>query len=160
MKGGVLIAGVGNVFLGDDAFGVEVARRLQREALPSGVRVIDSGIRGLHLVYELLDDPELLVVVDAVGRGTEPGTVFVLEPEIDELPARADAHGMDLPAVFSTLVAMGGKVPPLRLVGCEARDVGEQMGLSPPVEAAVPIAMRLVREILSEHLGSDRGARS
>ena len=82
VTGGVLVAGIGNIFLADDGFGVEVAQRLRRPALPDGVRVEDFGIRGVHLAYELLDGYDALVLVDAVPMGEPPGTVAVIEPEL------------------------------------------------------------------------------
>ncbi len=145
----VLIAGVGNVFFGDDAFGVEVARRLARLALPSGTRAIDFGIRGLHLAYELLDPVDLLVIVDAVPRGRAPGTLYVIDPALEGITALAqpDAHGMELPSVFAALRSLGGTLPPTRIVGCEPLDVQEGFGLSPPVAAALDTAVQLVLEV-------------
>jgi hydrogenase maturation protease len=149
----VLVAGVGNIFRGDDGFGVAVAAALAREPLPPGVRVRDFGIRGLHLAYELLDPPRLLIVVDAVARGEPPGTLFVIEPETEtELDATADPHGMSLPVVFASVGAMGGTLPRLLIVGCEPAELGELMGLSPPVERAVAPARDLVRTILDSEL--------
>jgi hydrogenase maturation protease len=148
-----LIAGVGNIFFGDDGFGVEVVRRLARRTLPASALVRDYGIRGLHLAYALLDPCERLIVVDAVARGGPPGTLYVIEPETetDWSPAGGvhGAHGMDLPSVFSTVRALGGRLPPVRLVGCEAADVDERMELSEAVSRAVDPAADLVCELLS-----------
>ncbi len=145
----VLVAGVGNVFLGDDGFGVEVARRLLSEPLPPRVEVADFGIRGIHLAYRLLEPVSLLVVADAIRRGNAPGTLYVVAPEVDALEAgAADAHGFDLPAVLGAVRSLGGALPPVRIVGCEPADLGEGMGLSPAVEAAVGPAARLVREVV------------
>lgn len=146
----VLIAGIGNVFFGDDGFGVEVANRLSRSTLPRGVTVADFGIRGVHLVFELFDPPDLLVILDAVPRGAAPGTLVVLEPTLDALsrsgPA-ADAHGMDLPRVLESVEAMGGRLPPIRLIGCEPAELGERMGLSTPVAAAIEPAAELALSV-------------
>lgn len=147
----ILVAGVGNVFFGDDGFGVEVARRLASESWPAGVSVQDYGIRGLHLAYDLLDPVDLLVVVDALHRGDPPGTVTLLEPDLeDEILVTADAHGMNLPVVFSTVSALGGTMPPVRIVGCQPASVGEAMGLSPVVAAAVDPAATMIRTIISQ----------
>lgn len=150
----VLIAGVGNVFLGDDGFGVEVARRLAAEPLPEGAAVADYGIRGLHLAYRLLEPLDLLLVADALPRGNPAGTLCVVEPDLAEEPgeATADAHGMNLPAVFAAVRAMGGSLPRVRIVGCEPADVDERMGLSPAVAGAVEPAVSLLRELLEREL--------
>ena len=156
----VLVAGVGNVFLGDDGFGVEVARRLATEPLPGWVRVGDFGIRGVHLAYELLEGYEAAILVDASPRGEAPGTVYVIEPDLDGEPDPAvedgtgvlvDAHGMEPDAVFALLKALGGDIPKLLVVGCEPAEVSERMGLSPPVAGAVDQAMAVVRELIGEH---------
>jgi len=100
----VLVAGVGNIFLGDDAFGVEVAVRLRAHRVPPGVKVVDYGIRGLHLAYELLEgDYDLTVLVDASPRGGAPGTLYVIEPDLDSAPGTiADAHAMNPDAMMMT----------------------------------------------------------
>ncbi len=148
----VLVAGVGNVFLGDDGFGVEVARRLAGEDLPDGVRVADFGIRGVHLAYELLDGYDTAILVDAAPRGGSPGTLYVIEPE--QGPAEEvgiiDAHGMEPVAVLALLSTLGGEVRRVLVVGCEPADVDERMGLSEPVAGAVDGAIRLVRELLMD----------
>ncbi len=123
MNARILVAGVGNIFLGDDGFGVEVARRLSRVSLPDGVTVADFGIRGVHLAYQLLDDFELVVLVDAVSRGGVPGTLYVIEPEVDGRSGEsiADAHDMVLEQVFAQVQTLGGKLGRVLLVGCEVR---------------------------------------
>jgi hydrogenase maturation protease len=161
----VLVAGIGNVFLGDDGFGVEVARRLMREPVPPSVTVVDVGIRALHLAYELLDPPELLLIVDAVSRGQPPGTLYLIdvdaagEPDIDadaEVDAcivrgmLGNAHGITVSSVLATLRALGGTPPRTRLVGCEPAFVGAAMELSPVVAASVPRALTMVREAMRE----------
>jgi hydrogenase maturation protease len=143
----VLVAGIGNVFLGDDGFGVEVARQLAAGAPIEGATVVDFGIRAIHLSYALLDPPRMLLVVDACRRGEAPGTVFVIEPE--DVPvsdeAIADAHSMTLDTVLRSLRSLGGATPPLRIIACEPACLDEGMGLSEPVASAVPRAVELVR---------------
>ena len=162
----VLVAGVGNVFLGDDGFGVEVARRLEKESFPAGVHVADYGIRGIHLAYELLQGYDVLILVDAASRGEEPGTLFVLEPDLTsegslergESGFVLDAHGMDPEVVLGTLRDLGGSVGRVRIVGCEPATIEEGMGLSPAVEASVDGAVRLVRELVARETGHGASA--
>jgi hydrogenase maturation protease len=146
----ILVAGVGNVLLGDDGFGVEVARRLSAESLPPDVEVTDFGIGGLHLAFRLLDPLRLLVIADLAPAGGAPGSLVVLEPELEGLePGGAgEAHGMHVGAVLAAARAMGATLPPIRIVGCEPLDVGEGIGLSPPVAAAVGPAAALVRALV------------
>ena len=146
----MLIAGIGNIFLGDDGFGVEVAQRLAAEALPAGVEVRDFGIRGLHLAYEMLDGGyHTTIFVDAVPRGGAPGSLYLIEPELERLPATvADAHAMDPAAVLATLKTLGGVPGRVLIVGCEPANVEEGIGLSGPVALAVSGAVRFVREII------------
>jgi hydrogenase maturation protease len=145
----VLVAGVGNLFLRDDAFGSEVARRLAHVDLPDGVRVVDYGIRAVHLAHDLLDGWDALVLIDAVpGRG-RAGTVRVVEVEPGELRAGVlDAHGMDPGSVLGGLGGLGGAVPRTLVVGCEVADVSEGIGLSEPVAAAVGPAVATVLGLL------------
>src|SRR5262249_24592842 len=108
----VLVAGIGNVFQGDDGFGVEVAQRLLEEQLPDGVEVVDVGIRGLHLAYRLLDNYDVLIAVDAVFRGGPPGTVYVLEPDLTQKDAECpDAHTIHLDRVLAMVQSLGGRPP-------------------------------------------------
>lgn len=157
------MAGIGNIFLGDDGFGVEVARRLATEELPSEVAVRDFGIRGLHLAYEMLDGAyEMTILVDATPRGGAPGTVYLLEPEIDTaktaaFPASApDGHSMDPGAVLGMLQALGGVAGRVLIVGCEPESIEERMGLSASVEEAVSEAVHFVRDIVEQ--GVSKGA--
>ena len=118
----ILIAGIGNIFFGDDAFGSEVAERLLRRPQPEGVRVVDFGIRGLDLAYTLLNQYEAVILVDAVPRGGQPGTLYVLEPEkptADTPDSLVEAHGMDPVKVLRLASAMGGQLGRVLLVGCE-----------------------------------------
>jgi hydrogenase maturation protease len=153
MSGRVLVAGVGNIFLGDDGFGVEVARRLAGEQLPEDVRVADFGIRGVHLAYELLDGYDTAILVDAAPRGGQPGTVYVIEPEPGAPPDGAplmDAHGMEPDAVLGLLEVLGGSPVRVLVVGCEPAEVTERIGLSEPVAGAVEEAVGVVRELLAQ----------
>jgi hydrogenase maturation protease len=148
-----LVAGVGNIFLRDDAFGVEVIRLLAEHPVPDGVEIRDFGIRGVHLAYELLNGCDLFVLVDAAARGEPPGTVTVLEVEVpDPDPAAGpvmDAHSMTPDGIFALLGSLGGRPRRSLLVACEPADVSAGIGLSEPVEAALPHAVRTVEEILA-----------
>jgi hydrogenase maturation protease len=165
MSGGrVLVAGIGNIFNSDDGCGSEVARRLLTEPVPEGVKVTDFGIRGIHLAYELLDGYDTAILIDATQQGGEPGTIYVMEPDIDAIESEsglaeagiADAHGMDPASVLALLRSLGGGVERLLVVGCEPADVEEGMGLSEPVARAVDEAVRVVRELLTEDPGDAR----
>lgn len=153
----VLVAGIGNIFLGDDGFGVAVAQRLATRPVPAGVRVADFGIRGVHLAYELLDGVDALVLVDALPTGEEPGTITVLEPDPDagdkDLDTDApviEAHSMTPGVVLGMVRNLGGRVGRVLVVGCEPADVDEGIGLSPPVAAAVDHAVAVVDRVLAE----------
>ena len=154
----VLVAGIGNVFLGDDGFGVEVVRHLAGRELPEGVEVADFGIRGMDLAYALQDDYDLVVFVDAIPRGEKPGTVYLIEPEIEEDGEVAlDTHGMDPVKVIKLSRALGAKPTRTLVVGCEPQVVvsGEdyeemQMELSEPVRTAVEEAVKLVESLVEE----------
>ena len=157
MTGGVLVAGVGNLFLGDDGFGPEVVRRLG--GLPPYARAVDYGIRGMHLAYDLLDGYDALVVVDAVP-GTPPGRVTVLQVDREDLgPGEFDAHGMTPVAVLASLDRLGGTLPATYVVGCHAATVAEGIGLSAPVAAAVPEAVAAVHTLVGR-LAPTRTGRS
>jgi len=145
----ILIAGVGNVFLGDDGFGVEVVRRLAGRRFPSGVRVADFGIRGFDLACALQEPHDLVLLVDAVRRGSAPGTLYLLEVgEADGGPVDFQGHGMDPAQVLRNARAMGGVPSRVRVVGCEPGSFGDPetgaMGLSPAVEAAIAGAMEMI----------------
>lgn len=155
---GVLVAGIGNLFFSDDGFGPEVVRRLVEPGqgpLPERVQVVDYGIRGMHLAYDLLDGCDALVIVDAIPGGDAPGALTVLEIGPDDLgDGEFDAHGMNPVAVLGTLGSLGGTLPPTYLVGCRPLTVEEGIGLSRPVTAAIPAAMDAVRAVLREHVPS------
>jgi hydrogenase maturation protease len=152
----VLVAGIGNVFLGDDGFGVEVVRRLSDRAQPAGVEVADYGIRGMDLACAMQDGWTAVVLVDAAPLGAPPGTLSVIEPAVGEAPAAPDAHGMDPASVLRLVRALGGAPPRTVVVACEPLVCmsGEEpdvlVQLSPPVAAAVEGAVPLVEELLAE----------
>ena len=148
----VMVAGVGNIFLADDGFGVEVARRLGGETFPSGVEVEDYGIRGMHLAFQLLEGYDTLILIDAVQRGDRPGTIYVIEPDLEREPVNpaTDAHTMNPEAVLATLAALGGRVRRVLVVGCEPAELVERIGLSEVVSRAIDDAMSLVRELINE----------
>lgn len=157
----ILVAGIGNIFLGDDAFGCAVARELSRRSWPENVRVVDFGIRGFDLVYALLDGYELTILVDATPRGEAPGTLYTIEPDLSELDtldieALPETHGMNPLKVLKTVRAMGGDFNRVLLVGCEPATFGPeegQMGLSPEVQAAVPEAMKIIERLIERTKG-------
>jgi hydrogenase maturation protease len=157
----ILVAGIGNIFLGDDAFGVEVVRRMAGLKLPESVRVSDFGIRGFDLAYALQDGYETTILVDACPRGKTPGTLYVIEPDLmggndPEAPqAVVEAHAMNPMSVLRMARAMNIKVKNVLLVGCEPETLGGeegQMGLSAPVEAAVDEAVKLVESLVNRIL--------
>ncbi len=154
----ILVAGIGNIFLADDGFGVEVVRRLWEMSLPENVEVRDFGIKGLDLAYALMEDYEAVIFVDALPRGEEPGTVYLIEPEIEEEgDAAIDTHGMDPVKVIRFARALGAKPVRTLVVGCEPQVIltGENyddmlMELSEPVQAAVDEAVKLVESLVEE----------
>lgn len=158
----ILVAGVGNVFLGDDAFGVEVALSLAKRRLPQGVVVKDFGIRGFDLAYTLLDSWDTVVLVDALPRGEAPGTVYLMEPDLSGLgdpasPAMAlNPHGMDPVQVLNLAASLGAISARILIVGCEPHDFGDEfegrMGLSEPVQAAVEEAANMVEGLVGRIL--------
>jgi hydrogenase maturation protease len=159
----VLVAGVGNIFLSDDGFGVEVARRLACTELPDGVRVADYGTSGMHLAYDLADSGDTTILVDAAPRGGPPGTITVLEvgPGDRPNPVAADdslpgsqmfnAHGMQPDVVFGVLEMLGARAGRILVVGCQPARLEEGIGLSEPVAAAVDEAIRVVTALAAEH---------
>jgi hydrogenase maturation protease len=155
MTRSVLVAGIGNIFLSDDGFGVEVANRLAKRSFPPGVRVADFGIRGVHLAYELLEGYDALVLVDAVPMGEAPGTLAVIEPDRDEVSssgdgggAVVDAHNMSPEVVLGTLAHLGGTLEQIYVVGCQPGSLDEGIGLTPPVAAAVDGAVDLCAQLV------------
>ncbi len=149
----VLVAGVGNIFLGDDGFGVAVVRELAGRELPAGVRIFDAGTRGVHLAYELLDGCDLLVLVDAAARGQPPGTVCLIEVadgDVAHAPPLIDAHDLTPASILALVARLGGRPGRTVVVACEPADLRPGMTLSAPVRAAVPAAVRLVEAILAD----------
>ena len=151
MAARILVAGIGNIFLGDDGFGSEVVRHAEIPQDDAGVRVVDYGIRGMHLAYDLLEDWDTLVLVDAVPNRGHPGALHVFQADHETGPGTMglDGHSMDPEKVFASLRALGGTPPYTVVVGCEAGSVEEGMGLTEPVAQAVPRAVRAVEEIVA-----------
>jgi hydrogenase maturation protease len=159
----VLVAGIGNIFLGDDAFGVEVVRRLSSRQLPEEVRVTDFGIRGYDLAYALLDGYDTTILVDACPRGDAAGTLYVIEPDLtdlggaDEQQAAVEAHSMN-PLNVLRLASSMGPLKRVLLVGCEPATLGPeegQMGLSAPIEAVMDEAVKMVESLIEKILNGD-----
>jgi len=156
----ILIAGIGNIFLGDDAFGCEVIKELSRRHWPDNVRVVDFGIRGFDLAYAMLDEHDLTIFVDATPRGNAPGTLYTIEPDLSELESFEgdvvlETHGMDPMKVLQMVKSMGGQFKKILLVGCEPETFGPEEGLfelSEVVQAAVPEAARIVEGLVAKHL--------
>jgi hydrogenase maturation protease len=147
----ILIAGIGNIFLGDDGFGVEVAKRLLARELPAGVRVVDFGIRGFDLAYALQDGYETTILVDACPHGQAPGTISLIEPDLTKLhepqQGMIETHGMNPLNVLRMAASMGSSLRKVLLLGCEPATLGGeegQMGLSGPVEASVSEAVEMI----------------
>lgn len=151
----VLVAGIGNLFASDDGFGPEVVRRMgERAAGP--VRVVDYGIRGMHLAYDLLDGYDVLVLVDAVPAGEAAGDVTVLEVGPGDLGVGDfDPHGMSPVAVLASLESLGGTLPRTYVVGCRPASLEDGIGLSEAVAAAVPVAVEAVDRLLDELVDAD-----
>jgi hydrogenase maturation protease len=166
----VLVAGVGNVFLADDGFGVEVVRRFAAEPQPDGVTVSDFGIRGLHLAYELLDGYDTTILVDASPRGGRAGDVVLVEVDPADLPptptpaqlveqgAVLDAHGMTPAEVLALLRMLGGTPGRVFVLGCEPARIREEIGLSAPVAAAVDVALAELRRLVAQEIDEGRAA--
>jgi hydrogenase maturation protease len=159
----ILVAGIGNLFKGDDAFGTEVAQRLLRRPIPDGVKVVDFGIRSLDLTYALLDGYDAAVLIDTAQRGHAPGTVSVIAPdrltEGNPNPAPEDfmlePHDLDPAKVLRLITALGGACPRIMVVACEPLTFGGEdgaMGLSEPVAAAVDAAITTVEDLVGELL--------
>ena len=163
MTGRMLIAGIGNIFLGDDGFGPEVAKRLAAASLPGWVRVADYGISGMHLAYDLADGYDAAILIDAAPRGDKPGSVSVLDVAAEHRPDAGpadepigasrlfDAHGMQ-PDVVLGVLDMLGEAGPARIlvVGCEPASVDSGMELSEPVATAVDEAVQVVLDLVAE----------
>ena len=162
----ILIAGIGNIFLGDDGFGCEVLRHLSQRVWPENVRVFDFGIRGFDLTYALLDGVDVVILVDTTSRGGPPGTLYTIEPDLSELEAvdsaapSIETHGMDPLKVLSMVTSMGGKLNKIVLIACEPETFGPEeglMGLSEPVAAAVPTAVSIVETLVAKQFQKSIG---
>jgi hydrogenase maturation protease len=161
----VLVAGIGNIFLGDDGFGVEVIQRLQGQRFPPEVKVTDFGIRGFDLAYAMLEDYDSVILIDACPRGDEPGTLYVIEPDFASMPEdgsqpQFDAHTMNPMNVLRLAKSLGAGASNKRilLLGCEPSTFGPeegQMGLSEEVEAAVDGAVTLLQSLISRVLAGE-----
>ena len=156
MTARVLVAGLGNIFLGDDGFGAEVARRLATASLPEWVQVADYGTSGMHLMYDVADGFDTVILIDAAPRGGEPGAVYLLEldPADPGEPGSAvspffDAHGMQPDVVLGMLGVLGGQTHRILVVGCEPASTDYGIGLSEPVAAAVDTAVAMVTDLVS-----------
>jgi hydrogenase maturation protease len=149
----VLVAGMGNIFLGDDAFGVEVAARLSKMQLPGAVRVLDAGTRTVHLAYELRERAyDRVILIDVVSKGGAPGTLYVLEPLNDNgiaAPGAADGHAVHPHDVVAVVRQLGGDVPRLSIVACEPSRIGPDAGLTRAVESALDEAVELVLRLIA-----------
>jgi hydrogenase maturation protease len=155
----ILIAGIGNIFLGDDAFGCEVIRELCASAPSNDAIIADFGIRGIDLLYELLNPWELVILIDACVRGGAPGTIYLLEPELDSTaessPAQIDPHSLDPVRVLRAAQSMGATFNRVLLIACEPSplpgdDEEFPTDLSPAVRAAIPHAVALVESTLEK----------
>lgn len=160
----ILVACIGNIFMGDDGFGVEVAQQLRTKQYPRGVKVVDFGIRGMELAYTLLDDYDILLLVDAISRGGQPGTIYLIEPDLTNMTAEKgaeagrvglDAHSMDPVKVLAFARTLGAQPIPTFLVGCEPAVLGSggdyeemQMGLSEPVQKAIAEAVQMIDTLI------------
>jgi len=155
----ILIAGIGNIFLGDDAFGSEVAREMMQLNLPESVVVSDFGIRSYDLAFALVDEVETAILVDAVSRGEPPGTVYLIEPAVNRVQegeeSIASAHDLDVVSVLQMVRCLGGDIGKIYLVGCEPATLESEdgrFGLSEPVRAAVPKAIEMIQSLLTDIL--------
>ena len=155
----ILVAGIGNIFFGDDAFGCEVASRLAQRPVPECVRVIDFGIRSYDLAYAMMENYDATILVDATQQGAEPGTLYVIEPDtkkLDELPNESvNAHSMNPVRVLQLVRSLGGSPGWLRVVGCEPEVLEPEdgaMGLSERVQAAVGPAIEMIESLIHDLL--------
>lgn len=157
----ILIAGIGNIFAGDDAFGVEVIRELTQHPLPEAVFAKDFGIRSYDLAYAIMDGYSTTILVDATSRGKPPGTLYLIEPDVDAINGQTsvDAHRLNPVAALQLVQALGGKLGKLYLVGCEPEVLeSDEIGLSPSVRAAVPEAVQMIERLVHRLLNESSNA--
>ena len=158
----ILVAGIGNIFFGDDAFGCEVATELAKRSWPGGVRIVDFGIRAYDLAYAIIDGYDATILIDAAPRGEKPGTVYLLELDPEKIDTCGDevvdAHALTPVRVLQLIRALGGRAENLYLVGCEpARWDGEGIiGLSDEVRDAVSVAVKMIEKIISDFTSGGR----
>ena len=157
MAPNILVAGIGNIFLGDDGFGVEVAKRLLKRPQPAGVKVADYGIRGFDLAFALMDGYDTAILIDALPRGGRPGSLYILEPDLAGLaqqPVAMETHNLDPAKVIRLVQAFGGQPGRVYVLGCEPATFGPeelgQMGLSEPVENVVDEAVSMAEEMIGQ----------
>jgi hydrogenase maturation protease len=161
----ILVAGIGNVFLGDDGFGVALAGRLAHRRLPAGVEVVDFGIRGMDLAYAMLEDYDAVVFLDAAPRGEAPGTLFVIEPELADGEVALETHAMDPVKVLGLARALGAPDRRTLVVACEPEtrmtvEDEPRDELSPRVDAALDRAEALLESLLEDLMSEDEGRTS
>lgn len=156
----ILIAGVGNIFRSDDGFGSAVANLMLSGDVPDGVRVVDYGIRGVHLAFDLSESVHTLILVDTVRDAGGPGSIVVQEVDPGSYgSATFDAHSMDPGTVLSSVATLGDTMPRTYVVGCQPVSIDDGIGLSPIVEAAIPVAAHKALELATSELGSMKGIR-
>lgn len=155
----ILVAGIGNIFFGDDAFGCEVVKELAQRSLPAGVRVTDFGIRSYDLAYAIMDDYDATILIDATPRGSPPGTVYLIEPDLNKLDETEDevvnAHSMNPLRVLQMVRSLGGQPRALYVVGCEPAVLETEegrMGLSETVQRAIPSAIEMIGKLIADLL--------
>jgi hydrogenase maturation protease len=163
----ILVAGIGNIFFGDDSFGCEVAAQLMRRPLPEGVRVIDFGIRSYDLAYAMMDGPDVTIFIDATPRGQPPGTIFLIKPDLNILDNAfgevLNPHSMNPVRVLQLIRSLGGQPGRLYLVGCEPAVLEPEdgaMSLSQPVQAAIPKALEMIESLIRDLLAETSNAAS
>jgi hydrogenase maturation protease len=156
----ILVAGIGNIFMGDDAFGVEVVRRLSSEPVPQGVRIEDFGIRSYDLAFAIMDGYDVTVLVDAAPRGEEAGTVSLIEVDPGRIESAEgpilDPHAMNPVVTLQMVKSLGGVPGRLYVVACEPSVIeAEDIALSEPVRAAVPEAVAMVQRLIRDVLAGN-----
>ncbi len=163
----ILVAGIGNIFFGDDAFGCEVVKALSRRSFPDGVRVIDFGIRSYDLAYAIMDNYDATILIDTSQRGEAPGTLYLIEPELNKLDDGekevVNAHSMNPVRVLELVRSLGGQARKLLVVGCEPavlESEGGQMGLSEKVRAAVAPAVTMIEKLIADFYHPEAGQAS